>query len=260
MTSKRNDPAEVALVALLDALASVLIELEITPTRLAQIARASFVKIGANQARTRTSGRPHLARIAALTGLSRVEVKRIVSANFSIGEIDLESSPRAVRVLTGWRTSKSYLTRGKPKKLRVTGRAPSFYSLCRAFSGDIPHTVILDELVRHRRVFVAGDGAWVSLIDQRGQWKRNRQEQEALAFAAGFLRDALSPSVRLVRRKQRIFAANGISDTYIENAVAGRVTELLDQMPELFSGKKRSTREIVNVYALVARNDGRKKG
>jgi len=259
MTAMHEDSAEVALVALLDALASVLIELEITPTRLAQIARASFVKIGANQARTRTSGRPHLARIAALTGLSRVEVKRIVSANFSIGETDLDSSPRAIRVLSGWRTSKLYSTRGKPRKLRVTGRAPSFHSLCKAFSGDIPHTVILDELLRHRRVVVANEGAWVSLTDQRGKWKRNRQEQEALTFAASFLRDALRPSARLVRRKQRISAAKEVSDAYIENAVAGRVTELLDQMPELFRGNKGCTRDIVNVYALVARNDGQNK-
>ena len=106
---------------------------------------------------------------------------------------------------------------------------------------------------------VANEGAWVSLTDQRGKWKRNRQEQEALTFAASFLRDALRPSARLVRRKQRISAAKDVSDAYIENAVAGRVTELLDQMPELFRGNKGSTRDIVNVYALVARNDGQNK-
>ena len=65
MTPSNDDPAQVALVALLDALASVLIHLEITPARLAQIARTSFVKVGSSQARMRTSGRPHLAKIAA---------------------------------------------------------------------------------------------------------------------------------------------------------------------------------------------------
>ena len=56
MTPSPDDSAETALVALLDALASVLIQLEITPARVAQIARTSFVKAGANHARKRTSG------------------------------------------------------------------------------------------------------------------------------------------------------------------------------------------------------------
>src|SRR5262245_28007072 len=155
MTASHEDPAELALVELLDALAGVLIQLGITPTRLAQLARASFVRIGAKQARTRTSGRPHLAKIAALTGLSRVEVKRIVAANFAAVDSDLESLPRTERVLFGWRNSTVYMNRRKPRKLRITGRSPSFYTLCKAFSGDIPHTVILRELERQHRISIS---------------------------------------------------------------------------------------------------------
>jgi len=255
MKALHEDPAEVALATLLDALASVLIELEITPTRLAQIARASFVKEGANQARTRTSGRPHLARIAALTGLSRVEVKRIVSANFSIGDVDPESSPRALRVLAGWRASDVYSSRGKPRKLPVAGRSPSFYSLCKAFSGDIPHKVILDELQRHGRVVISKNRAWVSISRQRNGPKKTQQEQDALVFAASFLNDALRPGAKIVKRKEQISTSRNISDAYVENAVAGRVTELLDQMPELFGGRRRSRQSKLNVYALVARTN-----
>src|SRR5262245_32991322 len=120
MTPSQEHPADVALVALLDALASVLIQLEVTPARVTQILRTSFVKAGASQARMRTSGRPHLAKIAALTGLSRVEVKRIVAANFKPARVDSESFPRALRVLEGWRDSKIYTIRGKPKRLPIT--------------------------------------------------------------------------------------------------------------------------------------------
>jgi hypothetical protein len=259
MTALHEVPAEGALAALLDALASILIALDITPTRLAQIARASFVKEAANQARTRTSGRPHLAKIAALTGLSRVEVKRIVAANFSVGDVDPESSPRALRVLSGWRTSRVYTTRGKPKKLPVTGGSPSFYSLCKAFSGDIPHTVILDELQRQRRVMLTKDGAWVSIARRQNERKRTRSEQDSLVFAASFLNDALRPGARIVKRKEQISASRNISDAYVENAVAGRVTELLDQMPDLFGGRTRAKQNKLNVYALVARVNSDKK-
>jgi len=259
MTALHEDPAEIALAALLDALASVLIALEITPSRLAQIARASFVRAGANQARTRSSGRPHLARIAALTGLSRVEVKRIVAANFSIGVVDPDTTPRAVRVLIGWRTSRDFSSRGKPRRLPISGRSPSFYWLCKSFSGDIPHTVILDELQRQGRVIVTKDRKWVSVARERNGSKRNRQEQEALIFAAGFLNDALRPGARIVKRKEQISASRSVSDAYVENAVAGRVTELLDQMPDLFGGRRRSKRSKLNVYALVARTNVEQK-
>ena len=258
MTPSNDDPAQVALVALLDALASVLIHLEITPARLAQIARTSFVKVGSSQARMRTSGRPHLAKIAALTGLTRLEVKKIVSVGFDAGKTDPDFLPRALRVLGGWRNSATYSRGGKPKKLRIMGRSPSFYSLCRAFSGDIPHKVILDELVRQRRVIVTKDRACVSIAKpQRGRYK-HRQEQDALAFAAMFLTDALRPDSTVVRRRERIAAAVNVSDVYVENAVAGRVTELLDQMPQVFGGGKGRKRETLNLYALLARRDSRR--
>src|SRR6188768_296160 len=148
MKPAKDDAAELALVALLDALASVLIPLEITPTRLAQIARASFVKTSAMHVRMRSSGRPHLAKIAAVTGLSRSEVKRLVSSNFEIGEQQPETFPRALRVLKAWQVSKRYSISGQPKPLRIRGPFPSFESLCQEFSGDIPYKVILSELER----------------------------------------------------------------------------------------------------------------
>ena len=257
MTPSQVDPAEVALVALLDALASVLIQLEITPARVAQLLRTSFVKAGANSARKRTSDRPHLARIAALTGLSRVEVKRIVATNFSTERIDSEAFPRALRVLRGWQTSSVYSNRGKSRRLRIAGKTPSFFTLCKAFSGDIPHTVILDELERKRRVVISRDRSTVSIARPQKSASRNRQEHDALLFVAAFLSDALRPGAGLVRRKEKIAASRNVPNAYIENAVVGRVTELLDQMPNLFQGNHGPKHQILNVYALVTRSQAK---
>src|SRR5688572_7299542 len=108
MSPLRAESVENALAALLDGLALVLITLDVTPARLAQIARASFVKAGASQATKQSSGRLHLARIAALTGLSRAEVKRIVATNFAVSRSRVDSLPRALRVMSGWQKSKRY--------------------------------------------------------------------------------------------------------------------------------------------------------
>jgi hypothetical protein len=246
------DPVERAVATLLDALAPILIPLEITPGRLAQIARTSFVKVSAKRARMRSSGRPHLAKIAAVTGLSRSEVKRIVAANYNLDVEGAENSPRAMRVLLGWRTSRAYTKNGKPKSLRITGRAPSFYSLCKIYSGDIPHKVILDELERQDRVVVARRRGLVTVC--REKRRRNQSEYAALTFATMFLSDALRPDSVLVRRSEKIASSKNISDAYAEKAIAGRVTELLDQIPNVFVGNKKPKRNLVNVFALVARS------
>jgi Family of unknown function (DUF6502) len=254
MRRLQEHSAEHALTALLDALAPVLIPLDITPDRLAQIARVAFVKASANQAQLKTSGRPHLARIAAVTGLSRAEVKRVVASNYRTEAFDPDCAPRALRVLSGWRNSKVYSTRGKPKALRIVGASPSFESLCKAHSGDIPYTVILDELERRRCIVFSRKRRWVAVAAALSKSTLHSREHAALMFATSFVRDALRHDTLLVRRKERVATSRDLPDAYVENAIAGRITDLLDQLPELFARKNRPKRNILNVFALVARN------
>ncbi len=253
MNSSTKDRAETAITRLLEALAAILIPLEITPARLSQIARSTFVKVSATQARMRSSGRPHLARIAALTGLSRSEVKRIVAANFRVAEGNGECAPRALRVLQGWQKSLPYTRRGKPRTLRVDGKSPSFDSLCRQFSGDIPRKVILDELERQHRIVFTHRRSRVSIAPKVGRDRFAQSELVALGFAAEFLADALTRDAVLVRRRERIITSREFADAYVEGAIAGRLTETLDQLPRLYQGKRRPRRHIVNAYALVTR-------
>lgn len=253
MNSSTKDPVETALSQLLETLAAVLIPLEITPARLSQIARATFVKVSAAQARMRSSGRPHLARIAALTGLPRSEVKRIVAANFRVPEGNSECSPRALRVLRGWQKSSLYAQGTKPRALRIEGKAPSFDSLCREFSGDIPRRVILDELERQQRIVFTHRRSRVMIAPSQRRVRSMQSELLALGFAAAFLADALNKDAILVRRKDRIITSREFADAYVEHAVSGRLTDLLDQLPLLYQGKRRPRRHILNSYALVVR-------
>jgi hypothetical protein len=255
MKASTIDPAEGALGALLDVLASLLLALDITPLRLAQIARASFVKAGALSARKRKSGRPHLARIAALTGLSRAEVKRIVSANFGIGELEPEHSPRSLRVLNAWRNATHRGRNKLPSELKIVGTAPSFQALCKQHSGDIPYRVILDELVQRGCAHLIPTRKSVGISKKRVKRPGRQRDLNSLLFAAALLADLAESDRVLVRRKETVFMPDGISTAYVEGATAGKVDSLLDHLPTTFASKHRSGRKraAVNVYALVAR-------
>jgi len=261
MKASKGDAAELALAALLDVLAAILIPLEITPARLAQIARASFVKASVSHARVRSSGRPHLARIAALTGLSRAEVKRLVSSNYGIGHQEPETSPRALRVLGAWQTSKRYSVAGRAIPLRINGSFPSFETLCREFSGDIPYKVILTELERRSNVKFGKKRTWVSVSKSPKTRASHQRELSNLVFAASLIGELSYGAGVLVRRKEKIGAPMDVPSSYVENAIAGRITGLLDNLSQMFVPRKstRKNRTCVNIYTLVSANRPTKK-
>jgi hypothetical protein len=136
----------------------------------------------------------------------------------------------------------------------VTGPFPSFETLCRDYSGDIPYRVILTELERRRSVKLTEKRTKVSIEDRKFR-RAHPAELSNLIFAASIIAE-LSQSERiLVRRKENIRAASAIQDSYVENAIACRVTELLDNLPQLFVGQKdaRQNKNRVNIYTLVSK-------
>jgi hypothetical protein len=253
MRATKSEAAEIALREILDVLASILIRLDLTPARLAQMSRASFVKSAAAHARMR-SGRPHIARIAARIGLSRTEVKRIASARFGYGDADITSAPRALRVAEAWRSCQPYVSQGKPRALRLAGKSPSFETLCREHSGDIPCKVILDELTSRSLVRLSSRKQCVSLLPRKRVIKR-AAELETLIYAAAFLTELAKGTGVLVRRRVRIVAPDKITEKYFERTVASQIGELVDSLPTLFSRRTRRPRRKggINVYALVSR-------
>jgi hypothetical protein len=253
MTVTPEGSVERALATLLDSLALLLISLEVTPARLDQISRTAFVKAGARTARKRSSGRPHLARIASLTGLSRAEVKRIVSKNFETGASAPECWPRALRVLDAWRRSARFRSNGRPRRLRLSGSGDSFAALCRAYSGDIPPRVILAELEAGGRVQVNVRRTHVSILRPTGVQRQKRVSLASLEFAASFVRAALMDDGLLIRRRERVSVSPTVPAAYVEDAIAGRVNDLLDQMPRVFPKKRAGKNTSVDVFALVAR-------
>ncbi len=97
-------------------------------------------------------GKPNSkSRIAVITGITRVEVDRVLKLP-SPAEISREEKyNRATRVLTGWAEDAAFLDEnGKPLVLPFSAEKgkPSIESLVYHYSGGTPARPVLDELIR----------------------------------------------------------------------------------------------------------------
>lgn len=135
------------LQSLLSELALVLLPRGMTPRRFSELARYAFVRAAADISRLR-NGRVNYSRVAAQTGLTRADVKRLLHRNAR--EASKGGGNTAVeRVINGWRTDGEFAVRlGRAKPLRIAGRRGSFAQLVRKYGGDVPHRAVLDELRR----------------------------------------------------------------------------------------------------------------
>lgn len=90
------------------------------------------------------------SRISTITGLTRKEVQRIKAIDESVSNTDLiERYNRAARVVYGWVHDPDYsINKETSLDLALEGDVPSFSSLVKEYSGDVPSRAILDELLQ----------------------------------------------------------------------------------------------------------------
>jgi Family of unknown function (DUF6502) len=147
------------LQELLTELAFVLLPRGITPRRFNELARYAFVRAATKMSRFR-NGRVNYSRVAAQTGLSRADVKRLLASDV----LDTSRSAHAPteRVIDGWRTDRLFADRfGRPRRLRITGPRTSFASLVKKYGGDVTHRAVLEELRRTGGVKDNGQTVWL---------------------------------------------------------------------------------------------------
>jgi hypothetical protein len=131
---------------LLTELAFVLLPRGMTPKRFGELVRSAFVQAAADMSRLR-NGRVNHSRVAAQTGLTRADVKRLLRQNVFASAHRGQTAVE--RVIDGWRTDREFATRpGHPKRLKISGPRGSFARLVRKYGGDVPHRAVLDELRR----------------------------------------------------------------------------------------------------------------
>ena len=113
----------------------------------AEISKLAFVQVASDEYGLR--GRPtNMSRVAAMTGLTRKDVRK-VRERLEEGELITRGQmKRPELVLEAWFRDRDFSDRrGRPKRLPYSGKS-SFIDLVKRVGGDIPPNAMLKELLR----------------------------------------------------------------------------------------------------------------
>jgi Family of unknown function (DUF6502) len=201
-TPKRSRQTEVsrrpALGVVPDAdilldVADVLLRAGITPAHLSALMRPAFAQAAASRARLK-NGRVNYSRVAAKTGLTRSEVRKLLKK-----PSDVRPAPAPIdRVLEGWRTDRKFLDReGKPKRLTLIGKRNTFARLGRKYARDIPARALITEL----------EAEGLASLDPSGVSIGTEKRGSGLLASASF-RKAVRKLLKQARQQFMVTSAN----------------------------------------------------
>ena len=160
--------------------------------------KLAFIRVAAENATI--AHRLNVSAIAASTGLTRKEVRALLSLLGSTGAVPRRdiTRQRTVRVLQGWITDPAYHDRdGVPKPLPMRGGDVSFEGLVRRFAGDVTPVSVFRELQRAGSVSRGKTG----LIRLRKQSTRHRgYGSEGLGEVATHVADLAATLVGNIER------------------------------------------------------------
>ncbi|MDX1508421.1 MAG: DUF6502 family protein [Woeseiaceae bacterium] len=142
--------------------ARILLRAGINWKEIAEVCKATYVEVATQDFGIR--GRPtNVSRVALMTGFSRREVRRLRDLLDDEQPAALEHVNSAQRVLSGWYEDDDFVdTNGAPRPLLAAGSNPSFETLCSRYSGDVPATTMLKELLKIGAIGEAEDGRLVA--------------------------------------------------------------------------------------------------
>ena len=158
MPQRQSRPLIAALTVLLRPLVRSLLRHGIPSDVLAAVARQVYVHVAAEEF-VLPGKKQTTSRISILTGLTRKEVRRIMTTADVEDRQATDRYNRAARVISGWVRDKEFHDKdGLPLPLPVEGINASFGALVRCYSGDMPARAMLDELLRVGAVRRTKDG------------------------------------------------------------------------------------------------------
>ena len=149
-----------ATLRLLEPLARFLLDARVGVGEFNALARLAYVKAAVAEAAGGGTYRVNVSRVAAATGLTRVEVAALLAEERGGTPRKQRGRVRAERVLAGWWSDPQFRTRdGAPINLRRKGGRHSFAGLVKRYSGDSHNAAaILDELLRSQAIRERPDG------------------------------------------------------------------------------------------------------
>jgi hypothetical protein len=116
--------------------------------RMSKLAREAFVEAAASVLRSEHR-KVNIARIAASTGLTRLEVSKIVRRSNRMPIRERVAWSRPANVAAGWIADKDFInSKKRPRPLLFKGGQYDFAALVKRYSGDIPVRAMLVEMRR----------------------------------------------------------------------------------------------------------------
>jgi hypothetical protein len=182
--SAKND-LDSLLFEILSHIAAILVSTGYGFTRVSNLAKLAFVQ-AATSANQIQGSRLSIARIAALTGLTRTDVSQILRPRKSktVGK----PTNRITRVASGWAADKRFLHKGaRPRPLDFSGTGNTFTALARQYSGDIPPKALLTEMIRLGLARRNKDGKLVLVRSEVVHSQRTTDALKAVVPLIGFL-------------------------------------------------------------------------
>lgn len=122
----------------------------------AELAKETYVEIA--RAEYGIEGRPtNNSRVSMLTGLSRREVGRVRDVLLDVAPHEHErKGNRIAKILTAWHSDAEFTTStGEPQMLSPA----RFEILLKCYAGDLPHTAVRKEMLKHGLIEELNDGA-----------------------------------------------------------------------------------------------------
>ena len=147
--SKVRVAARAALSSILSPLAGFAVDVGLSARELQAMIRAAAVNVVADRQET-SKLRISISGIAAITGIPRAEVSRILRAKRSGAQFIVGHWPHSInKILSVWNENPKFTNRsGRAADLRIYGPGRTFETLIRRHGGGLPVRAVLDELVR----------------------------------------------------------------------------------------------------------------
>jgi Family of unknown function (DUF6502) len=164
--------------------------------------------------------RQSVSRIAITTGLTRLEVSRLLTQTDADAEALLGRLSRVGRLLTGWHQDSDFTgPYGIPYEVQFEGPVGrrSFTELVRRYTSDVPADEMLDELKRIGAVLDLGNGYYRVLIRLYIPSAADPAKFHAMSVAFTDLAKTLDQNLRPDDDQKiferRVWAPNGITPT-----------------------------------------------
>ncbi len=236
-----------AFKGLMRPLVRILVRNGVSYGEFAELLKMVFVE-SAQDVFQLADSKQSVSRIAITTGLTRLEVSRLLTQTDEDAEALFGRLSRVGRLLTGWHQDSDF-TGPYGIAYEVPFDAPpgrrSFTELARRYTGDVPPDEMLDEMKRIGAVLDLGNGYYRVLIRSYIPSAEDPAKFHAMSVAFTDLAKTLDQNLRPDEDhklfERRVWAPNGVSQSAamdFDRYVKDRGQQFLESIDDWLSSKE----------------------